>query len=189
MTALHGEIGGSGSADESQYHYKDAPSLQLQPWTEPLLRVKQRAERWYNERTGVEVSFNVCLGNYYIDGQNRIGWHTDRGARAPLPRACGRREPPSARSFPGPLLNLLAYHAASGCLVSAPGRNHAPGTRTHRGDRSQHSDRLGLARGTATLPAARHDEAGGQRGHHPGEWLADHHGERVSAPLCTLHPT
>ncbi len=79
MTALHGEISGGGSADESQYHYKDAPSLKLQPWTESLLSVKQRVEQWYRERTGISVEFNVCLGNYYIDGQNRIGWHTDRG--------------------------------------------------------------------------------------------------------------
>ena len=84
MTALHGEISGIGSADESQYHYKDAPSLKLQPWTEALLGVKQRVEQWYHERTGIDVSFNVCLGNYYIDGQHRIGWHTDRGARPPL---------------------------------------------------------------------------------------------------------
>ena len=80
MTALHGEIDGDAAADESQYHYKDAPSLQLQPWTEPLMRVKQRVEQWYSEKTCTVVTFNVCLGNYYIDGQNRIGWHTDRGA-------------------------------------------------------------------------------------------------------------
>ena len=88
MTALHGEISGEGSTDESQYHYKDAPSLKLQPWTEALLGVKQRVEQWYRERTGITVDFNVCLGNYYIDGQNRIGWHTDRGTtnRLPIPR-------------------------------------------------------------------------------------------------------
>jgi hypothetical protein len=87
MTALHGEIDGAGTADESQYHYKDAPSLKLQPWTESLLGVKHRVEQWYREKTGIAVTFNVCLGNYYIDGQNRIGWHTDRGTTHLVPTA------------------------------------------------------------------------------------------------------
>jgi alkylated DNA repair dioxygenase AlkB len=78
MTALHGEIEGDAAADESQYHYKDAPSLKLEAWTEPLSRVKALVESWYTEKTGVAVKFNVCLANYYIDGSNRIGWHTDR---------------------------------------------------------------------------------------------------------------
>jgi alkylated DNA repair dioxygenase AlkB len=52
--------------------------LQVRPWTAALLRVKGAAESWYREKTGVSLSFNVCLGNYYEDGQHRIGWHTDR---------------------------------------------------------------------------------------------------------------
>eukprot|EP01043_Picozoa_sp_COSAG02_P071892 COSAG02_NODE_13327_length_1409_cov_73.025191_1_plen_75_part_10 len=48
MTALRGEIGSIGSADESQFHYKDALSLKLQPWTETLLGVKQRVKQWYH---------------------------------------------------------------------------------------------------------------------------------------------
>jgi len=75
MTALHGEIADAGP---EEYHYKDAPSLKLLPWTEALQRVKAAAETWYREKTGVDVSFNVCLCNYYQDGQQRIGWHTDR---------------------------------------------------------------------------------------------------------------
>ena len=78
MTVLHGEIKDTGEGSETQYHYKDAPSLELLPWTESLLNIKTAVEDWYNTKTGLQVSFNVCLGNYYLDGGNRIGWHTDR---------------------------------------------------------------------------------------------------------------
>ena len=75
MTALHGDL----DDDAENYHYKDAPSLKLQPWTAALSRAKAMVEKWYAERSGgTAVEFNVCLCNYYVDGQHRIGWHTDR---------------------------------------------------------------------------------------------------------------
>ena len=40
-----------------------------------------QAEEWYNSRNPnnkTKVEFNVCLLNYYQDGSQRIGWHSDR---------------------------------------------------------------------------------------------------------------
>ena len=88
MTALHGDL----DDDAENYHYKDAPSLKLQPWTAALSRAKALVEKWYAERSGgTAVEFNVCLCNYYVDGQHRIGWHTDReeiGSDPHAPRPC-----------------------------------------------------------------------------------------------------
>ena len=87
LTALHGErvggsaaaaAGGAAAAAEPEYAYKDAPSMALKEWTAPLLKVKAAVEAWYEANTGRAVSFNVCLANFYQDGQQRIGWHTDR---------------------------------------------------------------------------------------------------------------
>ena len=49
-------------------------------------KLKVLAEDWYNLRNSTnkdgdsssKVEFNVCLLNYYQDGTQRIGWHSDR---------------------------------------------------------------------------------------------------------------
>ncbi|MES3006423.1 MAG: alpha-ketoglutarate-dependent dioxygenase AlkB [Pseudomonadota bacterium] len=41
------------------------------PWTAPLLRVRQRAEALAGQ------SFNAVLANYYRDGKDSVGWHSD----------------------------------------------------------------------------------------------------------------
>jgi len=40
--------------------------------------VRQRAQDWYQQQTGRNVVFNVCLLNFYESGEQRIGWHSDR---------------------------------------------------------------------------------------------------------------
>lgn len=69
--ALYGDEG-------IEYRYRDQPTLGVVPWSEPLARVKRRVEEWYAKRTGQNVAFNVCLLNFYENGEHRIGWHYDR---------------------------------------------------------------------------------------------------------------
>jgi len=40
-------------------------------WTSILLELKQKAETWSNS------TFNSCLLNYYLDGEDGMGWHSD----------------------------------------------------------------------------------------------------------------
>lgn len=47
-------------------------------FNETILDLKKRAEEWYQRHSGRSVEFNVCLLNFYEDGQQRIGWHSDR---------------------------------------------------------------------------------------------------------------
>ncbi|KAL6049149.1 Alpha-ketoglutarate-dependent dioxygenase AlkB [Balamuthia mandrillaris] len=70
-TVLYGDKG-------VEYFYKDQPSLEVQDWLPELLDIKLRVEGWYKEQTGKEVRFNVCLCNFYEDGKQSIGWHSDR---------------------------------------------------------------------------------------------------------------
>eukprot|EP01133_Synstelium_polycarpum_P010221 gene10221-11907_t len=44
-------------------------------WTEPMLQVKHSLEHLLN------VSFDYVLVNYYRDGKDYIGWHSDREAK------------------------------------------------------------------------------------------------------------
>ena len=82
MTAYYCELprGASSAGDESQLAQKTQPggtSTLFAPWTPPLVRIKARVEQWYAEQTGVSVQFNVCVGNFYADGEHSIGKHTD----------------------------------------------------------------------------------------------------------------
>ncbi|MGB0777992.1 MAG: alpha-ketoglutarate-dependent dioxygenase AlkB family protein [Flavobacteriaceae bacterium] len=40
-------------------------------WTNILLELKQKVETWSNS------NFNSCLLNYYLDGEDGMGWHSD----------------------------------------------------------------------------------------------------------------
>mmetsp|Transcript_23002 Transcript_23002/g.46540 ORF Transcript_23002/g.46540 Transcript_23002/m.46540 type:complete len:735 (+) Transcript_23002:83-2287(+) len=61
------------------YRYRDAPGAAVIGFPPTVHKLKTLAEKWYNSKTGGEpVEFNVCLLNYYQDGQQRIGWHSDR---------------------------------------------------------------------------------------------------------------
>eukprot|EP00928_Gymnodinium_smaydae_P070599 TRINITY_DN54406_c0_g1_i1.p1 TRINITY_DN54406_c0_g1~~TRINITY_DN54406_c0_g1_i1.p1 ORF type:complete len:750 (-),score=97.47 TRINITY_DN54406_c0_g1_i1:119-2368(-) len=60
------------------YRYRDQPSLEMCAWTKSMAQVKASVEGWYKQRTGLDVSFNVCLLNFYENGDHRIGWHYDR---------------------------------------------------------------------------------------------------------------
>ena len=44
---------------------------ELQPWTEPLLRVKQKIE------DVTSATFNSVLLNAYRNGNDKMGWHAD----------------------------------------------------------------------------------------------------------------
>ncbi|NMH27870.1 alpha-ketoglutarate-dependent dioxygenase AlkB family protein [Flavobacterium silvaticum] len=52
------------------YTYSGSTKVAL-PWTDDLLKLKQIAE----ERSG--ESFNSCLLNFYHDGNDGMGWHSD----------------------------------------------------------------------------------------------------------------
>jgi len=73
------------------YKYRDAPGASIiGPFPPTVQRLKLLAEEWYNSKqfntstttTNKEdkkkVEFNVCLLNYYENGQQRIGFHSDR---------------------------------------------------------------------------------------------------------------
>jgi alkylated DNA repair dioxygenase AlkB/23S rRNA G2445 N2-methylase RlmL len=71
----------NNSTQDQDYKYRDAPGENNIGFTPTILRIKEKAEAWYNSRnstTGPDVVFNVCLLNYYEDGTQRIGWHSDR---------------------------------------------------------------------------------------------------------------
>ena len=63
LTAWHGDAG-------AQYSYSGL-TLRPRPWTDALLTIKQRAEAVSG------VRFNSALLNYYRNGQDSMGWHSD----------------------------------------------------------------------------------------------------------------
>ena len=73
-----------GSEDSASYKYRDAPGAPQAGFSATLMKLKEKAEEWYyrNNTTETEnkqkVEFTVCLLNFYEDGQQRIGWHSDR---------------------------------------------------------------------------------------------------------------
>lgn len=69
--ALYGDEG-------LDYRYRDMPSIDVIPWSDSIAQIKTLVEKWYLHRTGLTVSFNVCLLNFYEDGKQRIGYHYDR---------------------------------------------------------------------------------------------------------------
>jgi 23S rRNA G2445 N2-methylase RlmL len=92
------EKAGSVGNDVPQegYAYKDAPRAAssgkgdgAQPYVNPpfpetVQKIRKACQDWYqNHRkddadTTEPPSFNVCLLNFYQDGTQRIGWHSDR---------------------------------------------------------------------------------------------------------------
>jgi len=79
------------TATSSGYRYRDAPGGSMIGFPPVVHALKLRAEEWYNskkdvssssseeeEEEGERVTFDVCLLNYYEDGNMRIGWHSDR---------------------------------------------------------------------------------------------------------------
>jgi len=103
--ALHEEDDDNDEGDAGQYKYRDAPDSSdpakpRQPFSATIKSICEKAETWYNSKHAVAaatkeskeggeekedpgssfqpVKFNVCLLNYYEDGNQRIGWHSDR---------------------------------------------------------------------------------------------------------------
>ena len=68
------------------YRYRDAPGAPLVGFPPIVHKLKTMAEEWYNSKVGggdgssdkKPVKFNICLLNYYQNGTQRIGWHSDR---------------------------------------------------------------------------------------------------------------
>lgn len=63
---------------QQQYQYRDAPGAPQIGFSPTIQRIQEAAQQWYLTQTGIQVEFNVCLLNYYENGQQRIGWHSDR---------------------------------------------------------------------------------------------------------------
>ena len=108
-----GEDAAAAAAAGRGYRYRDAPGAALVGFPPVLMQLKRRAEAWLEARDGPPgsaaaaaagpVEFNVCLLNYYEDGDQRIGW-----VRRLPPR-------PSRRSMP------VLTHAPAPTLLSPPG--------------------------------------------------------------------
>lgn len=72
------------------YRYRDAPGAPIMGFPPIVHKLKTMAEEWYNSKVVVPtnnddgskhnkpVKFNICLLNYYQNGTQRIGWHSDR---------------------------------------------------------------------------------------------------------------
>jgi hypothetical protein len=64
------------------YKYRDAPGASIVGFNDTILLIKKRAEEWYSKNSSRQddhnIVFNVCLLNFYEDGDQRIGWHSDR---------------------------------------------------------------------------------------------------------------
>ena len=72
---VEGEVSNAAARD---YKYRDAPGATVAGFPESVLRIQQKVQEWYATEFGKLVEFNVCLLNFYEDGQQRIGWHSDR---------------------------------------------------------------------------------------------------------------
>ena len=70
--------GGGDSDEKAGYKYRDAPGASRIGFPPAVHQLKTKAEEWYRMKSGRSVNFNVCLLNYYQDGTQRIGWHSDR---------------------------------------------------------------------------------------------------------------
>ena len=88
----------TGKEEGRGYRYRDAPGASIIDFPPTVRKLKLLAEEWYNSRnqtnaednaadndndaptspTKPPVKFNVCLLNYYQNGTQRIGWHSDR---------------------------------------------------------------------------------------------------------------
>ena len=63
---------------KDSYQYRDAPGAPQLGFTKSIEKIQVAAQEWFSQQTGQHVEFNVCLLNYYENGQQRIGWHSDR---------------------------------------------------------------------------------------------------------------
>lgn len=63
LEAMQGDPGCS-------YRYSNVV-LEPEPWSEPLLSLRNRIQAATGHR------FNVAIGNRYLDGSHHIGWHRD----------------------------------------------------------------------------------------------------------------
>jgi len=95
------------------YKYRDAPPKQEQ--SEPsqsissnptITKIKAEVETLYQGLTGQTVSFNTCLLNFYENGNQRIGWHSDR-------EEIGRSTPIASVSL-GATRTFLVRHKLNG---------------------------------------------------------------------------
>lgn len=85
----------AGDNTASAYAYKDAPQSESNATTtsdrddlnningfpDLVQEIRKQCQDWYSskqEGTEEPPAFNVCLLNFYEDGQQRIGWHADR---------------------------------------------------------------------------------------------------------------
>lgn len=78
------------SSSSSPYRYRDAPDRggSSLPFTDLVRDLARRASTWYEQNhpetkhadnvPSRRPHFNVCLLNFYENGQQRIGWHCDR---------------------------------------------------------------------------------------------------------------
>ena len=66
------------TTNDASYRYRDAPGAPHLGFNRIVQDMKTRAEVWYRTHSGQSVEFNVCLLNFYEDGHQRIGWHSDR---------------------------------------------------------------------------------------------------------------
>ena len=81
---------GNKEKEGTGYRYRDAPGAALIGFPSTVQKLKLLAEEWYNSKNNnnnknnntntnsEKVEFNVCLLNYYQNGSQRIGWHSDR---------------------------------------------------------------------------------------------------------------
>lgn len=58
-------------ADEGKNYLYSGVEQVAEPWNETLLALKQKVEK------AAETDFNSLLLNYYRDGKDSIGWHSD----------------------------------------------------------------------------------------------------------------
>jgi tRNA G10 N-methylase Trm11/alkylated DNA repair dioxygenase AlkB len=82
------DMAAESSSSSRPYKYRDAPppgaaaagaATLKRPYTATIQALCTKAEAWYQHHTGgTRVTFNVCLLNFYENGNQRIGWHCDR---------------------------------------------------------------------------------------------------------------
>ncbi|CAM4034821.1 alpha-ketoglutarate-dependent dioxygenase AlkB family protein [Pseudoalteromonas byunsanensis] len=58
-------------ADDGVVYSYSKQALNNAPWPEPLLAMRRRLQRTYG------YEFNALLANWYRDGQDKMGWHSD----------------------------------------------------------------------------------------------------------------
>lgn len=61
-------------AEEGLYYAYAGQRHEARPWSPLLKKLKSDIERWTN------ASFDACLLNYYPDGRQGMGWHSDNEA-------------------------------------------------------------------------------------------------------------